>query len=54
MSVGLQHVLKIWNTKDNIEQLAENAVIMKDIEHNTYRYYKGNVNNINMKIRRIK
>ena len=36
-SVGLPTCLKdLEFTKDNIEQLAENAVIMKDIEHNTY------------------
>jgi glycerol dehydrogenase-like iron-containing ADH family enzyme len=36
-SVGLPTCLKdLEFTKDNIEQLAENAVIMKDIEHNPY------------------
>jgi len=36
-SVGLPTCLKdLEFTKDSIEQLAENAVIMKDIEHNPY------------------
>ena len=54
-SVGLPTCLKdLEFTKDNIEQLAENAVIMKDIEHNPYVITKEMLITSMEKIRRIK